>query len=91
MIGLLMLAPAAQTQVVIAITANEPCQYMVNGKAVAAENLQAALNKHRRKTARALIRYTPETIWRCMGEAMTYVARARFNKVDFDPPLPKQP
>lgn len=88
MIGLLMLA-AVQPQVVITVTSNEPCQYTVDGEPASAGDLQAVLNRHRRKTTRALIRYKPETIWACMGEAMTYVARAHFKKMEFDPPLPK--
>ena len=90
MIGLLMLAAAAQAQAVVAITANTPCKYEVNGEAVTAGNLQAALIKQRHKVARVLIRYPSDTIWQCMGAAMTFASRAGFKNMDFNPPLSKR-
>ena len=85
MIGLLMMIAAP---VSVAIGPPAPCEIAVDNVTVAADALGPVLKNARRRTARAKVTYSPDVPWRCLGETETALARARFRKVAYDPPLP---
>jgi len=86
MFSLLVLAAAVSVSVGPAV----PCATTVDSVAVAGEELTAALKSARQHTSRAVVHYSPETPWRCIGGAVTELARAHFRHVTYDPPFPKR-
>jgi len=90
MIGTVLLAVAvSHAPVVVSVSPSFPCRYSVDAAPVAEEALASALRPRRASTPRATLRYDLQTPWRCMGAAMTALAKARFRRVAYDPLSPR--
>jgi len=87
MIGLLMLAASPNAPPIVAV-GGPPCTTELNGSPIASEALPSAILKSKGRRLGVVIRYGPNTPYRCIGGVMFNIQRAGVKRVTLDPPFP---